>query len=149
MSLRYRSEGEVHKDFHRLTCATLHYLADNYGIEAVQRIVRDMAINVYRAMHEALKAGDCRELCEYWEYYLKREGGRFSVDQMSDGVRLTVHECPAQRQLQALGEVPDGIMCMATRIFNDALSEDSPYRAETTRTGDFSCVQEFRKREPR
>ena len=29
--LRYVSTGEVHKDFHGLTCATLHYLADNYG----------------------------------------------------------------------------------------------------------------------
>ena len=146
MSLRYRSEGEVHKDFHRLTCATLHYLADNYGIEAVEKIVRNTALDVYRTMHDALKAGDCGELCEYWEYYLKREGGRFSVDRTAEGVRLTVQDCPAQRHLKALGEAPDPIMCMATEIFNKALCEGSPYSSETRQTGDFSCVQEFKKK---
>ena len=79
MSLRYRAVGEAHKDFHRLFCATLHYLADNYGETAAEEVMRKVAQDVYRTMHESLKAGDCSELCEYWKYYLEREGGVFNV----------------------------------------------------------------------
>ena len=61
MSMRYVSRGEVHKDFHGLTCATLHYLIENYGIESVREIMKHMAQDVYRTMHLALKSGDCSE----------------------------------------------------------------------------------------
>ena len=57
MSLRYKSEGEVHKDFHGLTCASLHYLVDNYGIESVREILANTAQKVYKTIHEALKQG--------------------------------------------------------------------------------------------
>ena len=146
MSLRYKAEGEVHKDFHRLFCATLHYLADNYGAAAAEEVMRKVAQDVYRTMHESLKAGDCTELCEYWQYYLEREGGVFNVEQMPDGVRLVVKECPAQKRLVELGEQPDPVMCKATEIFNAALAEGSPYDVSLTQTGESSCEQEFRRR---
>ena len=145
MSLRYKSEGEVHKDFHRLFCATLHYLEDNYGGEAVDEIMRKTAQDVYRTIHEAVKAGDCAELCEYWKYYLEREGGVSDVEYMSDGVKLTVHECPAQKRLAELGEKPDSMMCRATEIFDKALADGSPFNVSLKRTGDFSCIQCFRR----
>ena len=56
--LRYKSEGEVHKDFHGLTCATLHYLLDNYGEQALKSILTKTAQEVYRTIHQALKNGD-------------------------------------------------------------------------------------------
>lgn len=143
MSLRYKSQGEVHKDFHRLLCATCRYLTENYGASAVKTIAESAAKNVYRSMHESLKRGDSSELCEYWEYYFSREGGDFSVERIDDGVRLTVRDCPAQRHLQSLGESPDSVMCEATEAFNEALAEGSPFKSAVTRTGEFSCVQEF------
>ena len=102
--------------------------------------------DVYRTMHESLKAGDCTELCEYWRYYLEREGGVFGVEHVPNGVRLVVKECPAQKRLVELGEKPDPVMCKATEIFNAALAEGSTYDASLVRTGEFSCVQEFRRR---
>lgn len=145
MALRYKSEGEVHKDFHRLFCATLRYLEDNYGEEAVDEIMRKTAQDVYRTIHEAVKSGDCKELCEYWKYYLEREGGAFDIECMSNGVKLTVHECPAQKRLAELGEKPDPAMCRATEMFNKALADGSPFSVSLTRTGDFSCIQCFRR----
>ena len=68
MRLRYKSEGEVHKDFHGLTCATLHYLVDNYGIESLREILTNTAQKVYKTIHEALRRGDCAELEEYFNY---------------------------------------------------------------------------------
>ena len=44
--LRYKSTGEVHKDFHGLTCATLHYLIDQYGHEAMETVIRKTAQEV-------------------------------------------------------------------------------------------------------
>ena len=143
--LRYKSEGEVHKDFHGLTCATLHYLIDNYGEDAMRQVVRNTAQHVYRTMRAALKNGDTVELEEYWSYYLDREGGKFAVEKLPNGVRLTVTECPALRHLVKLEQEPDHIMCDATRIFNEALVEGSPYTAELKSTGTFSCEQILRE----
>ena len=143
--LRYRSEGEVHKDFHGLTCATLHYLIDNYGEEAMRQVVRNTAQQVYRTMCEALKKGDTAELEEYWSYYLGRECGKFEIEKLPDGVKLTVRDCPALRHLVKLEQQPDQLMCEATRIFNEALAEGSHYTAELKSTGTFSCEQIFRK----
>ena len=143
--LRYRSEGEVHKDFHGLTCATLHYLIANYGEAAMREVVRNTARKVYRTMCEALKNGDTSELEEYWNHYLGRECGVFSVEKLDDGVRLTVSDCPALRHLVKLEQQPDHLMCEATKIFNEALAEGSIYTAELKSTGTFSCEQTFRK----
>lgn len=145
--LRYKSTGEVHKDFHGLTCATLHYVIDNYGREAMEEILKNTAQGVYRTIHEALKRGDCTELAEYWEYYLAREGGDFTLEKLADGLRLVVRDCPALRHLVKLEQEPDHILCDATRIFDEALTEGSPYRAEVKSTGLFSCEQIIRKSE--
>lgn len=145
--LRYKSTGEVHKDFHGLTCATLHYVIDNYGREAMEEILKNTAQGVYRTIREALQRGDCTELAEYWTYYLEREGGDFTLEKLADGLRLVVRDCPALRHLVKLEQEPDHILCDATRIFDEALTEGSPYRAEVKSTGLFSCEQIIRKSE--
>ena len=145
--MRYKSEGEVHKDFHGLTCATLHYLVDNYGREAMVAVLKNTAQKVYKTIHEQLIAGKCDELVEYWDYYLKREGGDFAVEKLVNGVRLVVSDCPALRHLVKLEQEPDEIMCEATRIFDEALAEGSPFVADVQKTGAFSCAQTFRRTE--
>jgi len=145
--MRYKSAGEVHKDFHGLTCATLHYLADNYGEAAVVEVLTNTAQKVYKTIHEQLKSGKCDELTEFWEYYLSREGGDFAIEKLVDGVRLVVRDCPALRHLVKLEQRPDPILCDATRIFNDALASGSPFSASVEKTDTFACVQTFRRKE--
>ena len=144
--LRYRSTGELHKDFHRLTCNTLHYLRDNFGDEAVKEVLTDTAKGVYRTMYEKLCAGDASELIEFWSYYLQREQGEFSIEELDDEIRLTVHNCPMLRHLVKNGGIPDEIVCKATAIFNEALCENSPFVSTVEKTGEFSCVQVLKKR---
>lgn len=145
--MRYKSEGEVHKDFHGLTCATLHYLVDNFGPESVNEILTNTAQKVYKTIHEALQRGDFTELDEFWRYYLAREGGDFAIEKLTDGIRLAVRDCPALRHLVKLEQDPDPILCDATRIFNSALAEGSSFVAKVEKTGTFSCVQTFMKKE--
>ncbi|MBE6363013.1 MAG: hypothetical protein E7054_05105 [Lentisphaerae bacterium] len=144
--LRYRSTGELHKDFHILFCNTLHYLQENFGETAVEEVLKNTAQNVYRSMYEKLLAGDTSELLEYWDYYLKRENAAYTVENFDDGIRLTVHSCPLLSHLKNSGLTPDPIACQATVIFNDSLCENSPFTAEFEKTGEFSCCQILRKK---
>ena len=145
--LRYRSTGEVHKDFHGLTCATLHYLVDNYGHEAMVEVLQKTAKEVYKTIHEGLKQGVPDELFEFWSYYFQREQGEFSIEKTDEAVRLIVKDCPALRHLVKLEQSPDPILCEATRIFNNALTEGTPYELTTEETGSFSCIQTLKLRE--
>ncbi|MBO7329614.1 MAG: hypothetical protein J6W00_12685 [Lentisphaeria bacterium] len=145
--LRYISKGEIHKDFHGLTCATLHYLCDNYGEEAMREVLTGTAQKVYETIHEKLKQGDPGELLEFWEYYFKRENGDFEIEKYEDEIRLIVKDCPALRHLVKLEQEPDPILCDATRIFNDALTENTPFQISTEQTGTFSCRQILKKQE--
>ena len=128
-----------------MTCATLHYLLDNYGEEAFKDVLTSTAQRVYKTMHEELIRGGCGELEEYWRHYMEREGGDFALEKTSCGLKLTVRDCPALRHLAKLGQQPDPILCEATRVFNEALAAGSPFAARVERTGMFSCVQEVRK----
>ena len=94
-----------------------------------------------------LKNGKCEELIEFWEYYLTRENGDFEISRTEDEIKLVVKECPALRHLVKLEQKPDQILCDATRIFNDALTENSPFELKTMQTGPFSCVQILKKKE--
>lgn len=145
--LRYLSTGEVHKDFHGLTCATLHYLMDNYGEEALVDVLTATAQDVYKTIHNGLKDGNPDELVEFWQYYFEREQGEFTIERTVDEIRLIVKNCPALRHLVALEQKPDPILCRGTAIFNNALAAGSPYEISTEKNGDFSCVQILKKRE--
>ena len=144
--LRYRSQGEVHKDFHGLTCATLHYLLNNYGEEALVDVLTATAQNVYKTIHEGLKNESPEELIEFWQYYFSREQGDFSIERTDDEIRLIVKSCPALRHLVALEQKPDPILCRGTAIFNNALAAGSAYELYTEKTGEFSCVQILNRR---
>lgn len=144
--LRYQSTGEVHKDFHGLTCATLHYLIAQYGHEAMETVIRKTAQEVYKTIHEQLKNGCTAELEEYWQYYLDRENGEYSIVKTADSVQLIVKNCPALRHLVKLEQQPDHILCEATALFNAALTENSPFEASLQETGEFSCVQTLKKK---
>ena len=144
--LRYQSKGEVHKDFHRLTCTTLHYLLDHYGQEAFREVLKNTAQKVYKTIHEGLKNGVPDELAEFWTYYLEREKGEFSLEKAENELRLTVKDCPALRHLVKLDGKTDLVLCEATKVFNEALAEGTPYELTTERTGEFSCVQTLKKR---
>lgn len=144
--MQYRCSGEIHRDFHASVLDGVNYLIDNFGEEAARKVLRRTATEVYRTMHEGLQRGDRTELLEWWRYYLDREGGKYRLEETSDGAILTVESCPAQTHLANRG-IPGGKRtCWATRILNEALCEDSPYEIVLEETGESSCRQVLRKK---
>ena len=144
--MQYRCTGEVHRDFHASVLDGVNYLIDNFGEGAAKKVLRRTATEVYRTMHEGLQRGDKTELLEWWRYYLDREGGKYRLEETSEGAILTVESCPAQTHLAKRGISGGKRTCWATKVLNDALCEDSPYEIVLEETGDHSCRQILRKK---
>ena len=144
--MRYRCSGEVHRDFHASVLDGVNYLIDNFGEGAAKKVLRRTATEVYRTMHEGLQRGDKTELLEWWRYYLDREGGKYRLEETSEGAILTVEDCPTQTHLRKRGILGGKRTCWATKVLNDALCEGSPYEIVLEETGDNSCRQILKKR---
>ena len=145
-SLRYRCEGEVHRDFHASILDGYNYVKDNYGEAAVRGVMRDFAQKVHRQMHEKLKAGDFSELVEYWKWYMNREGGEYSIKETDAGeIVLEVRRCPGCAHLERRGIAGGGGLCAATKLFNECLCEGTPFVIETETSGG-GCSQVLKRK---
>ena len=144
--LRYRSGGELHRDFHASILDGVNYVRDNYGEEALREVLFATGTKVYRTLHERLVAGDPSELIAWWRYYLDREGSAYALEETADGAVLTVSDCAALKHLEKRN-VPGGKgLCTATRILNEAFCSGSPYEIVLEETGGRSCRQVLRRR---
>ena len=145
-SLRYKSGGELHRDFHASILDGVNYVRDNYGEEALREVLFNMGTKVYRTIHEKLVAGDTSELIAWWRYYLDREGSDYTLNETNDGAVLTVRDCAALKHLETR-KIPGGKgLCAATRILNEAFCSDSPFEIVLDETGEYACRQVLRRR---
>lgn len=142
--LRYRSGGELHRDFHASILDGIEYVRSNYGDDALREVIFKTGTEVYKTLHEKLVAGDPSELIAWWRYYMNREGADYSLEVTDDGAVLTVRDCPAIRHLKERKIDGGKAICMATRLLNDAFCSGSPYEIVLEETGDRSCVQTLR-----
>ena len=144
--LRYRSGGELHRDFHASILDGVNYVRDNYGEEALREVLFNMGTKVYKTIHEKLVAGDPSELIAWWRYYLDREGSDYMLEETSDGAVLTVRDCAALKHLEKR-KIPGGKgLCTATRILKEAFCSDSPFEIVLEETGEYACRQVLRRR---
>ena len=144
--LRYRSGGELHRDFHASILDGVNYVRDNYGEEALREVLFNMGTKVYKTIHEKLVAGDPSELIAWWRYYLDREGSDYTLEETDDGAVLTVRACAALKHLETR-KIPGGKgLCAATRILNEAFCSDSPFEIVLDETGEYACRQVLRRR---
>ncbi len=144
--LRYRETGELHRDFHASMNVTLEYVGSRYGRDALRKLFRTTAYQVYRSIYEKLKAGDLSELVEHWRYFMDREGADYSLEVTDEMVVMRVRQCPAVAHLHKLGLTPSKFFCDQTVLLNEAWCEETPFEAITEITGDGSCVQTIRRR---
>ena len=144
--LRYACKGELHRDFHASILDGVNYLLDNYGEAAAREVLSVTAREVYRTMREKLSRGASSELVEWWRYYLEREGGVYRLEEGSDGSAvLSVDGGPALAHLEKRGISGGRRVCWATRVLNEALAADSPFRLVLEET-DGGCRQRLSRK---
>jgi len=140
--MRYQETGELHLDFHGTAATAIDYVVKHFGQDALNRLMRKMARQVYRSIYEKLQAGDTGELLEHWRYFFEREKGDFELTRQENGkIILEVRECPAVRHLKKLGMKVNPEFCLQTKMINDAWSEGTPFVITTEKTGECSCRQ--------
>ena len=145
--LRYQENNELHRDFHGSTNLAIHYLAENYGVEATKAVLRKTGREVYKSIHDKLANGDDSELVEHLSWFANREGAKYKMEVAPGEVTFEMIECPAIRHLQKLGIVPDELTCLQTSEVNAGMCEGTPWESSLEILGEGHCVQKFVRRE--
>jgi len=146
--MRYQENGELHLDFHGATATTINYVIKHFGHDALRSLMEQMAKQVYRDIYTQLQAGNAEALVAHWQYFFEREKGDFQIIRHNDGsIELQVGECPAVRQLRAIGMAVSPDFCLQTQMINEAWSNDSPFTIATRKTGEASCRQIIMRKE--
>ena len=143
--LRYQENNELHRDFHGTTNTTLNYIAENYGVEELKKILRKTGHDVYKSIREKLEKGDASELIEHLNWFFYRENAKFQLTVEENEIRFEVFECPAQRHLRKLGMAPSQWSCLQTEEVNAGICEGTPWKSSVVHLGPGHCVQFFKK----
>jgi len=137
--MRYKEEGEIHKDFHLAVNTTINWVLSSYGIDFLAELFRRTAQDVYAAIYQKLKNGDASEFIEHMEYFLSREGGEFYLDENDSGVILHIIKCPAACHIKdKYGKVPEAFH-LQTVLLNNAWSQNTPFIISTDILGECEC----------
>jgi hypothetical protein len=135
--MRYHETGELHKDFHGATLMSANYIVENYGVEALREIMFHTGTEVYREINQRLKTGDTSELIGFKEYFLEREGGKFTMTKHDNGLfELVVTECPMEKHLRSLDMEINDNFYLLNKFLNEALCHDTPYELSCEQLGD-------------
>lgn len=129
--MRYKSTGEVHMDFHGATNTTINYIVEHFGETALIEIFNNVGKKVYKSIHEGLKNDDPRELIEHLNYYLTREKANYTLEEVTDGFVLEVHECPAVKHNNKLGLELSPYFHWQDIYICNAMCDDTPWQCET------------------
>ncbi|MCK5844223.1 MAG: hypothetical protein KAG97_05905 [Victivallales bacterium] len=144
--MRYSESGEVHLDFHAATNTAMEHVGEKFGDDALCEIMYKVGHDVYKSIRLKLADGDTGELVEFWNYFLKRENGEFTIEKKDDEIILTITKCPAAARIKELGHTLSPHFCKQTEYMNIGLCDGTPFVIETRKTGEASCVQILRKR---
>jgi len=129
--MRYTDTGEVHRDFHLATNATIDFVLSEYGIEFLRELFCRTAKSVYKDIYENLQKGDYQPLLEHWKYYYTREQGVFTAAEGDGGFTFHVTECPACRHLKDKNTPITDNFYLQISLLNEAWAENTPFTIET------------------
>lgn len=143
--MRYNEKGEVHMDFHAATNATINYIVEHFGEDALSSIFKKVGTEVYKSIHNKLKNGDASELIEHFRYYFDRENGEYQITEEDGTIILEVSKCPAVEHIIELGLTLSPSFCRQTIEVNDALCAGTPWSTNTELLGCGKCRQVFKR----
>lgn len=134
--MRYQETGELHKDFHGASLMSANYIVKNYGVDALHKIMFRTGTEVYREINQRLKAGDTSELIGFKEYFLEREGGKFTISKYDNGLfELVVTECPMEKHIKSLNMEINENFYLLNKFLNEGLCCDTSYELSYEQLG--------------
>ena len=136
----------LHRDFHGAMCYSIAYLDDNFGPEATEEYLQQVARTYYAPLAEQVKQRGLVALEEHWREVFTREQGDFDL-RYEDGVLvLTVKRCPAVAHMKEQGCMFTNRYCETTVVVNRTICCDAGFACSCDyEPGEGRCVQRFWK----
>ena len=142
-----QSDNEyLHKDFHGALCYALKYLDENFGEEATQEYLKQVAQTYFKPLSEKLEKDGLKAIENHWRHIFQKEQGEFELYYEDDKLILKVDMCPAIAHLKKSNLFFTERYCQTTVIVNKTICEDVGYKCSCEyKPGEGKCVQKFWK----
>jgi len=138
----------MHKDFHGALCYAIKYLDDNFGPDATEDYLKQVARAYFAPLTEKLKKDGLPALEKHWNRIFTEEKGNFSIKNEGGTLILTVDECPAIAYMKKHGYFYTDRYCLTTVVVNETVCAEAGYRCSCHyEPGEGKCVQKFWKSE--
>jgi hypothetical protein len=138
----------LHKDFHGALCYAIKYLDDNFGPDAAEDYLKQVARTYFAPLTEKLKEDGLSALEKHWNKVFNEENGNFSIKNEGGTLILTVNECPAIAHMKKQGYFYTDRYCLTTVVVNETVCAEAGYQCSCHyERGEGKCVQKFWKSE--
>ena len=127
---RKASENEYfHRDFHSSMNMGVHYVGENYGMDAVREYLTKYTLNVYKPVLEDMKARGLAALeAKIKDTYEKEKASDVLQTVLTDNaLTVKIAECPAVKHLHATGREVSKWYRYTTEIVMDVLAKEGGY----------------------
>jgi hypothetical protein len=138
-----------HQDFHGALSASIDYLQDNYGEEAVRQYLRQFANAYYAPLTASLNSRGLVAIEEHFRKIYDLEGGTVRFDLSENELRIEVDTCPAISHMRRQGYPVARLYRETTDTVNQAICDGTPFGAELVQYEEQTgrSVQRFYRRE--
>jgi len=138
-----------HRDFHGALSASIDYLHETYGEESVREYLWQFAKAYYAPLTASLESRGLVAIEEHFRKVYELEGGTVRFDLSEDELRIEVDACPAVTHMRRQGYGVARLFRETTGTVNEAICDDTAYRAELVEYDDATgrSVQRFCRRE--
>lgn len=143
---RTASDNEyLHQDFHGALSASIEYLHESYGEQAVRDYLWQFARAFYAPLTEDLSRRGLVALEEHFRKIYDLEGGEVRFARPEDELRIEVDACPTVTHMRRQGYPVARLFRETTDTVNRAICHETPFTAELTEYDDEtgSNVQRF------
>ena len=142
---RTASDNEyLHKDFHGGLCYAIKYLDVNFGQQATEEYLIQVARTYFWPLSQKLKKEGLKALELHFKYIFEKEQGDFVITYEDDKLELKVNQCPAIAHLKSRGLFFTDRFCRTTVVVNNTICQDMGYKCSCEyEPGKGKCVQKF------
>lgn len=137
-----------HQDFHGALSASIDYLHDTYGEEAVRQYLWQFAKSFYAPLTSALNSHGLAAIKEHFSRIYAQEGGTARFDLSENELRIEVDTCPAVTHMRHQGYPVAKLFRETTGTVNRAICDGTPFAAELVKYEEESgrSIQRFYRR---